>query len=104
MYSTTIKNQFFTHFDALGYTKQKKPTQLDRGPPLHVNRVLLLDYSLVPWAPPIFKRKTLEARFRHMVFWRKLRRTSRGVFERRTQPALHLGSSFTQIFGRIVSL
>ena len=23
----------------LGDTKQKKPTQLDRGPPLHVNRV-----------------------------------------------------------------
>ena len=41
---------------------------------------------------------------RHIVFWRKLRRTSRGVFERRTQPALHLGTSFTQIFGRIVSL
>ena len=24
---------------ALGDTKQKKPTPLDRGPPLHVNRV-----------------------------------------------------------------
>ena len=28
-------------FHALGDTKQKKPTTLDRGPPLHVNRVLL---------------------------------------------------------------
>ena len=31
----------FFCFHALGDTKQKKPTPLDRGPPLHVNRVLL---------------------------------------------------------------
>ena len=31
----------FFCFHALGDTKQKKPTQLDRGPPLHVNRVLM---------------------------------------------------------------
>ena len=30
----------FFCFQALGDTKQKKPTPLDRGPPLHVNRVL----------------------------------------------------------------
>ena len=30
----------FFCFYALGDTKQKKPTPLDRGPPLHVNRVL----------------------------------------------------------------
>ena len=30
----------FFCFHALGVTKQKKPTLLDRGPPLHVNRVL----------------------------------------------------------------
>ena len=30
---------FFFH--ALGDTKQKKPTPVDRGPPLHVNRVLV---------------------------------------------------------------
>ena len=30
----------FFCFHALGYTKQKRPTPLDRGPPLHVNRVL----------------------------------------------------------------
>ena len=29
----------FFCFRALGDTKQKKPTPLDRGPPLHVNRV-----------------------------------------------------------------
>ena len=29
----------FFCFHALGDTKQKKPTPLDRGPPLHVNRV-----------------------------------------------------------------
>ena len=28
----------FFCFHALGDTKQKKPTPLDRGPPLHVNR------------------------------------------------------------------
>ena len=32
----------FFCFHALGDTKQKKPTPLDRGPPLHVNRVLTL--------------------------------------------------------------
>ena len=32
---------YFFCFHALGNTKQKKPTQLDRGPPLHVNRVLV---------------------------------------------------------------
>ena len=31
----------FFCFHALEDTKQKKPTPLDRGPPLHVNRVLL---------------------------------------------------------------
>ena len=31
----------FFCFHALGNTKQKKPTPLDRGPPLHVNRVLV---------------------------------------------------------------
>ena len=30
----------------LGDTKQKKPTQLDRGPPLHVNRVLIPSRAL----------------------------------------------------------
>ena len=29
----------FFCFHALGDTKQKKPSPLDRGPPLHVNRV-----------------------------------------------------------------
>ena len=29
----------FFCFHALGDTKQKKPTPLNRGPPLHVNRV-----------------------------------------------------------------
>ena len=29
----------FFCFHALGNTKQNKPTPLDRGPPLHVNRV-----------------------------------------------------------------
>ena len=31
----------FFCFHALGDTKQKKPTPLNRGPPLHVNRVLV---------------------------------------------------------------
>ena len=31
----------FFCFHALGDTKQKKPTPLDRGAPLHVNRVLI---------------------------------------------------------------
>ena len=31
----------FFCFHALGDTKQKKPTPLDRGTPLHVNRVLM---------------------------------------------------------------
>ena len=31
----------FFCFHALWDTKQKKPTRLDRGPPLHVNRVLI---------------------------------------------------------------
>ena len=35
----------FFCFDALGDTKQKKPTPLDRGPPLHVNRPLDQDVS-----------------------------------------------------------
>ena len=34
-------------FHALEDTKQKKPTPLDRGPPLHVNRVLVLQNSIV---------------------------------------------------------
>ena len=29
----------FFCFHALGHTKQKTPTPLNRGPPLHVNRV-----------------------------------------------------------------
>ena len=33
----------FFCFHALEDTKQKKPTPLDRGPPLHVNRVLKTD-------------------------------------------------------------
>ena len=33
----------FFCFHALGDTKQKKLTPLDRGPPLHVNRPLNLD-------------------------------------------------------------
>ena len=36
----------FFCFHALGDTKHKKPTPLDRGPPLHVNRVLLKNLSL----------------------------------------------------------
>ena len=32
----------FFCFHALEDTKQKKPTPLDRGPPLHVNRVLII--------------------------------------------------------------
>ena len=32
----------FFCFHALGDTKQKKPTLLDRGTPLHVNRILVL--------------------------------------------------------------
>ena len=32
----------FFCFHALGDTKQKKPTPLDRGPPLHVNRVSIV--------------------------------------------------------------
>ena len=34
----------FFCFHALENTKQKKPTPLDRGPPLHVNRVLVFIY------------------------------------------------------------
>ena len=37
----------FFCFHALGDTKQKKLTPLDRGPPLHVNRVLLLHCSKI---------------------------------------------------------
>ena len=33
----------FFCFHALGNTKQKKLTPLNRGPPLHVNRVLFLE-------------------------------------------------------------
>ena len=33
-------------FHALENTKQKKPTPLDRGPPLHVNRVLVFIFIL----------------------------------------------------------
>ena len=33
-------------FHSLGDTKQKKLTPLDRGPPLHVNRVLDCEVSL----------------------------------------------------------
>ena len=38
----------FFCFHALGDTKQKKPTPLDRGPPLHVNRVLVSRIGLFP--------------------------------------------------------
>ena len=37
----------FFCFHALGDTKQKKLTPLDRGPPLHVNRVLVVQNSVV---------------------------------------------------------
>ena len=37
----------FFCFHALADTKQKKPTPLDRGPPLHVNRVLVVQNSVV---------------------------------------------------------
>ena len=37
----------FFCFHALGDTKQKKPTPLDRGPPLHVNRPLVAYSSFV---------------------------------------------------------
>ena len=36
----------FFCFHALEDTKQKKPTPLDRGPPLHVNRVLVYSHTL----------------------------------------------------------
>ena len=36
----------FFCFHALEDTKQKKPTPLDRGPPLHVNRVLMFSFLL----------------------------------------------------------
>ena len=36
----------FFCFHALGDTKEKKPTPLDQGPPLHVNRVLVYPASL----------------------------------------------------------
>ena len=38
----------FFCFHALGNTKQKKPTSLNRGPPLHVNRVLIADVVMKP--------------------------------------------------------
>ena len=37
----------FFCFHALGDTKQKKPTPLDRGPPFHVNRVLVTVFMVV---------------------------------------------------------
>ena len=39
----------FFCFHALEDTKQKKPTPLDRGPPLHVNRVLLCLLNSLHW-------------------------------------------------------
>ena len=36
----------FFCFHALGHTKQKKPTPLNRGFPLHVNRVLITKLQL----------------------------------------------------------
>ena len=44
----------FFCFHALGDTKQKKPTPLDRGPPLHVNRVLVIrcDLNFINYRPP----------------------------------------------------
>ena len=45
----------FFCFHALGDTKQKKPTQLDRGPPLHVNRVLMCRWCL--YSAVIFNSK-----------------------------------------------
>ena len=35
----------FFCFQALEDTKQKKLTPLDRGPPLHVNRVLIIKFK-----------------------------------------------------------
>ena len=45
----------FFCFHALGDTKQKKPTPLDRGPPLHVNRPLItfLAMWISKWATAI---------------------------------------------------
>ena len=42
----------FFCFHALGDTKQKKLTPLDRGPPLHVNRVLGPVY--MEWGTPVW--------------------------------------------------
>ena len=38
----------FFCFHALGDTKQRKPTPLDRGPPLHANRVLKFPWPVYP--------------------------------------------------------
>ena len=41
----------FFCFHAVGDTKQKELTPLDRGPPLHVNRVLEVLIGLIVWIP-----------------------------------------------------
>ena len=38
---------WFLLFSRSGVTRQKKPTPLDRGPPLHVNRVLVIQKGIV---------------------------------------------------------
>ena len=66
----------FFCFHALGDTKQKKPTPLDRGPPLHVNRVLLskglmeMIHSIVS---SIIALKTKLSFFRHPYFVQRKR-------------------------------
>ena len=56
----------FFCFHALGDTKQKKPTPLDRGPPLHVNRVYLfrgrVKIGPVVRRNPYLPRKTIRER------------------------------------------
>ena len=49
----------FFCFHALEDTKQKKPTPLDRGPPLHVNRVLV-SLAAVFWMSRNAPRKERE--------------------------------------------
>ena len=46
----------FFCFHALGETKQKKLTQLDRGPQLHVNRVLMSLRSKVDCGSEVFDK------------------------------------------------
>ena len=46
-WGTPVKWGWFLLFSRSGDTKQKKPTPLDRGPPLHVNRPLMSDIYLL---------------------------------------------------------